>query len=118
MPGIREEIIVFFIAVIAGCVIRLCYEGISCLRNIFRHKLYLIEIEDIIYWIGTAIYLFVQIYYTSDGRIRWFFVLGVVLGVIVSTFFIQKMKKVLKKICDFYEGKNIAKNREKRYHYK
>lgn len=116
MPGIREEIISFLIAIISGSIIRLCYQCISCFRGIVKHKLLLIEIEDILFWIGTAVYLFVQIYYTSNGSIRWYFVLGVVFGVLLSTAFLRKMKKVLKKIYDFHLGKNIAKNGKKRYY--
>lgn len=68
----------------------------------------MIEIEDLIFWIGTAIYLFVQIYHTSNGSIRWYFALGVVSGVLFATIFLRKMKKMLKKIYDFHLGKKIA----------
>ena len=75
-----------------------------------------IEIEDFLYWIATAIYLFVQIYHTSNGSIRWYFVLGVVLGVAVSTFLWKRIEKMLKKIYDLQSGENIAKSRKKRYY--
>lgn len=118
MPEIREEIIGFFIAFVSGAVVRLCYHCISCFRANFRHHLLLVEIEDMLYWITTAIYLFVQIYYTSNGVVRWYFALGVVFGVLVSTVFLREIKKMLKKIYDFHSGKIIAKNRKKRYYYK
>lgn len=116
MMGIREEIIAFLTAVISGIIVRFIYQCIDCFRGIHRHKLSLIELEDIVFWIGTAIYLFVQIYHTSDGSIRWYFVLGIVLGVAFATIFLRKMKKVLKKIYDLHSGKSIAKNEKKRYY--
>lgn len=102
------ELIAFFTAVITGSIIRLCYQCVTCFRNIYRHKLIMIEIEDLIFWIGTAIYLFVQIYHTSNGSVRWYFALGVVSGVLFATIFLRKMKKMLKKIYDFHLGKKIA----------
>jgi len=115
MSGIEKELIGFLTAVISGIVVRLCYQCITCLRNILKHSRLFIELEDIVFWIGVSIYLFVQIYHTSSGSIRWHFVLGVVFGALISTIFLRKMKKVLKKIYNFQTGKNIAKKRKKRY---
>lgn len=95
-------------AVLAGCIIRLIYRFISCIRQVIKHAKVVIEAEDLIYWVGIAIYLFVQIYYTSDGSIRWYFVLGVVLGVGLSSIFIKKMEKLYKKIYT-RKGKDFFK---------
>lgn len=98
MPGIREETMIFVLAAMSGLIVRLAYRCISCFRQIVRHNLVVMGIEDLAYWLGSAIYLFVQIYHTSDGVIRWYFVLGVVLGAVLMTFFLQKFEKVSKKI--------------------
>lgn len=116
MPEIREEVIMFLVAVVSGMVIRFVYQCIECIRTLHKHKLLYVEIEDFLYWIGTALYLFVQIYHTSYGVVRWDFVLGVVIGAVFSTFLIRKMKKMLKKISDFHSGKSIAKKQKKRYY--
>ena len=73
MTGIQEEFMVFLAAVLSGGIIRLVYRCISCFRQIVRHNLTVIGIEDLIFWIGTAVYVFVQIYHTSDGSVRWHF---------------------------------------------
>lgn len=98
MPEIRAEIAVFLLAVTAGGVARLSYHCIVCFREIVRHSLLVMGIEDILYWIGAAVYFFVQIYHTSDGVIRWYFILGVVLGAIFASVFFGWMKKLHKKI--------------------
>ena len=98
MPGLKEELMVFVMAVISGAIVRLAYRCIACFRNIIRHNLAAIGIEDLIFWIGSAIYIFVQIYHTSDGSIRWYFVLGVVLGAVLMTVFLRRLEKVYKKI--------------------
>lgn len=97
MPEIREEVLIFFQAILAGMIVRFTYRGLHCLREIVRHSLFMIEAEDILFWIATAFYLFVQIYHTSDGSIRWYFVLGIVLGAAVSSGFIWWIEKRAKK---------------------
>lgn len=116
MMEIKEELLMFLTAIVSGMIVRLVYHCIECIRMIYRHKLLYIELEDLLYWIGTAIYLFVQIYHTSYGSVRWSFVLGVVIGVGISTIFIRKIKKTLKKICNFHSGRSIAKKQKKRYY--
>ena len=98
MPGLKEELMVFVMAVISGAIVRLAYRCIACFRNIIRHNLAAIGIEDLIFWIGSAIYIFVQIYHTSDGSIRWHFVLGVVLGAVLMTVFKTVGKSVQKNL--------------------
>ena len=100
MLEIREEVMIFLLAVIAGAVVRLSYRCICCFRSIVRHSLYAVEIEDMLFWIGAAVYLFVQIYHTSDGSVRWYFVLGIVLGAVVSSIILWKIEKTRKKIYE------------------
>lgn len=98
MMEIREEVCVFLTALVSGAVLRTAYYCIVCLRDIVRHKPVMTEAEDILYWLGGAFYLFVQIYHTSDGGIRWYFVLGVVIGAFLTSWISRKIKKVYKKI--------------------
>lgn len=119
MPEIKEEIMIFLIAVIAGVIVRLCYRCISCFREIVKHSLWVMGIEDVLFWIGSALYLFVQIYHTSDGSIRWHFILGVVLGAIFASVLLRKYENVAKKIYakkSKKSSKNLAKKNEKRYY--
>ena len=83
---------VFLAAVVSGAIVRLVYQCIRCFR------LAAIGAEDLIFWLGSAVYLFVQIYHTSDGSIRWYFVLGVVLGVAFMWVFLDREEKLFKKI--------------------
>ena len=119
MTGIQEEFMVFLAAVLSGGIIRLVYRCISCFRQIVRHNLTVIGIEDLIFWIGTAVYVFVQIYHTTSGSIRWHFVLGVVFGAVISSLALWKAEKVYKKIYTRNQKKSfrfLAKKNKKRYH--
>ena len=89
---------VFLAAVVSGAIVRLVYQCIRCFRRIVSHTLAAIGAEDLIFWLGSAVYLFVQIYHTSDGSIRWYFLLGVVLGVILMSVFLNGAGKLIKKI--------------------
>ena len=98
MPQIQVEIMIFFSAVLSGAVLRAVYRGIGCVREWIPHRAAVIELEDLLYWLAAALYLFVQIYHTSNGSIRWYFILGVVLGAIFASVFFGWMKKLHKKI--------------------
>lgn len=93
MPGIEREIVVFAVAVLSGAIVRLVYKCLGCFREIIKHSLVFMGIEDIVYWIGAALYLSMQIYQTNSGRVRWHFILGVVLGVIFMSLFVKKSEK-------------------------
>ncbi len=96
--GIGKELFIFLLAVLAGAIVRLAYRCISCLREVVHHAHWVIELEDLIYWIGTAIFLFVQIYYTSSGSVRWYFILGVGIGGIIMSVFLAITGKICRKI--------------------
>ena len=71
MMEVKEELIIFLLAVVSGGIVRLSYRFLHCVRQIVRHNLLAIEIEDFLFWIFSALFLFVQIYHTTSGSIRW-----------------------------------------------
>ena len=113
MLQIRGELVIFLVSVVTGIMLRLVYRSISIFRQLVEHSLFIIGIEDIIFWLGAALYVFVQIYHTSDGSIRWYFILGVALGVILMSVFLNKEEKLYKKIYGQKE-KDLRKGLDKR----
>lgn len=97
MHGIEKELSSFLQAVLAGNMAYLIYSVLRVVRRIIKHNLFFVSLEDILYWVGMGFYLFVQIYKTSNGTIRWYFVLGVFVGGIVTHYIISK---ILKKYID------------------
>lgn len=91
--GIEKELSVFLQAALAGNLVYLAYLVIRVFRRIVRHKLFWVSLEDALFWIGTGFYLFTEIYQTSNGTIRWYFVLGVLVGGILTHHIILKIKK-------------------------
>ncbi len=97
ISGIREELEIFAIAVITGAIVRLFYEFLCCLRMVVHHSRAAAGAEDFLFWLFSAGYVFVQIYQTNSGDIRWYFALGIVSGVLALTFFLKKIPKRPKK---------------------
>jgi hypothetical protein len=91
--GVGKEISVFLQAILAGNLIYLVYSVIRVVRRLLKHNLFFVSLEDLFFWIGTGIYLFIKIYQTSDGSIRWYFVIGVFLGGLFTHLIIFRISK-------------------------
>lgn len=98
MPGLEKELGIFVHAVMSGMVVYGAYTIIRIIRRLVKHNLISISIEDFLFWVGTSFYLFIEIYNTSDGRVRWYLVLGIVTGMILLSFAIFLTKKMFRKI--------------------
>lgn len=98
MLGLDKEFAIFVQAVVSGMAVYGTYTVIRIVRRIIKHRLYIISIEDFLFWLGTSFYLFIQMYQTSDGSVRWFFILGVVAGMICLSFGLFLTKKMWGKI--------------------
>ena len=117
MLGIDREFMIFLHAILTGIFVTAVYLGLRVLRRIFGHPLWVINIEDFLYWVFTSQYFFVQIYHTSNGEIRWYFVLGVLVGAALMRFLVLLAKKIDRKLSDLLDkkfGKSIDKFHEKR----
>ena len=95
--GIEKELSVFIQAALAGNLVYLAYCAIRVFRRIVQHNLFWVSVEDALFWIVTGFYMFARIYKTSNGTIRWYFVVGVLLGGIVTH---RMIKKITKKYID------------------
>ncbi len=96
--GVEKELFIFLQAILAGNMIYLAYSVIRVIRRLWKHNLFFVSFEDLLFWIATGVYLFIKMYQTSDGSIRWYFVIGVMLGgVVTHLLFIRVSKKYLAK---------------------
>lgn len=97
MSGIGKELSTFLQAILAGNTVFWSYQLLRILREIIKHHPFFVSAEDFFFWIGTGFFLFCRMYDTSDGSIRWYFVLGVVVGAILPLFLTVKWRKLRKK---------------------
>lgn len=108
MLGIGKEAAVFLYAGLSGIVIFTGYRILCQIRRLIRHSELVVNLEDILYWIWVSLYTFRQMYLTTYGKIRWFFVLGNVLGVLWAFGGWVLLKKIYvkcKKILEKYMEK-------------
>lgn len=105
MPVIEQEFAVFLHAVLNGIFGFALYSTLKVMRKLIPHKNVVIQMEDFCYWVFMGGYLFVQIYHTNNGKIRWYSILGLVVGCIFfwKTFLV--LKKIWKKIYVFVDKK-------------
>ena len=87
MQGLRTEVTAFLTAFLTGMIVVCAYVCIRKFRRVIRHTLTMVAVEDGLSWTGTAVYIFTQIYSTSSGSIRWYFVIGAGLGTAVFLLF-------------------------------
>jgi len=95
-----------FYALIMGIFITFIYDWLRIVRRVIPHKSFMISLEDIGFWIYCAIEVFLLMYHESDGTLRWFAVLGAMVGMLVykkliSGLFVKYVSMVLQKIFGF-----------------
>ena len=95
--GIEKEVAIILVAFLDGALIALIYSAIQVFRRIIIHNLFWISIEDLLFWIVSAIYVFMEIVRACSGNIRWYFVLGILLGGISTG---VGFRKLIKKYVD------------------
>lgn len=80
MIGIGKEALIFLYAGLGGMEVLFAYYILICLRHIIKHSGAAVGAEDIFFWLGAGGFIFKQMYDTTYGSVRWFFILGIVCG--------------------------------------
>lgn len=74
----------FLYALWWGMVLAFQYDKIRIIRRIIRHRrVFMIAVEDVIYWIYVGIRIFIICFYVNSGIIRSFIVVGLVCGAVL-----------------------------------
>ena len=63
-----------------GVVLFVIYDGLRIFRTTIRHTYWLIGLEDLIFWIWAAFYLFSHFFVDTYGAVRGYQILGVAVG--------------------------------------
>ena len=86
-----NQLYLFIIFLITGGIIGIIFDIFRILRKSFRYKHYIIDIQDVIFWILTASILLYSSFIFNDGEIRMFMILSSVLGFIIYLFTLSKL---------------------------
>ncbi|MCM1187095.1 MAG: spore cortex biosynthesis protein YabQ [Lachnoclostridium sp.] len=107
-----SENIFLVYALLMGIFITFIYDILRIARRVFPHGGFLVSLEDLGFWVYCATEVFMLMYRFSDGVLRWFAVLGALVGMflykkLVSPFFVKYVSLGLLKVKGFL-GKIIG----------
>lgn len=101
--GILEELRVVGTAFVSGAVITIVYDLLRIFRRVIAHGNWWIGIEDFIFWIWTALWIFSVLYRENDGSFRMYTMGSMAVGMIIyhktiSEPLVEFFGKMLKKL--------------------
>lgn len=80
---IAEQLKLGGCCILYGMAITLVYDLLRIARRVITHSSFFVSIEDFLYWIAVAIGIFLLLYYTNDGNLRWVAILVVFFGMLL-----------------------------------
>ena len=106
MSGLGVEADAFLRAFFSGMFLCGVYEVLRLFRRIILHHSIVVSAEDFLYWLFCGFYLFGEIFQTSSGEIRWYFIAGTVAGAVAFFAVLSKTGKFCGKIFEKKTGKH------------
>lgn len=87
-------------ALLMGIFITFIYDLLRIFRRVVPHNGFFVSAEDLLFWVYCGGEVFLLMYHESDGTLRWFAVLGALLGMLlyrklVSPFFVKYVSMAL-----------------------
>lgn len=123
---IINEVRLFTTSVALGAALTFFYDGLLILRNVFKHHVFWLSVEDLCFWMITAVVVFLSLQKENHGELRWFIVAGIGVGMLlyknsISGFYVkyvscgaQYIVVYIKKMAYFvFRPVTNAKNRAK-----
>ena len=103
---IIQEVTFFVHSVIMGVAITFVYDWLLILRRLIKHDIIGISVEDLIFWFACGIGVFYMLYRENNGILRWFAILGAIIGmwiykIAISKRFVNLMSTFIYKILRF-----------------
>ena len=97
----------FLCSALYGAEILTGYDLIRSLRNTWKHGKILIAAEDLIFWMAAGIFLFTRLYLWNYGMLRWYFLTGIGLGMLlyaaaISNLIVKFVSFFLKRLKLFF----------------
>lgn len=95
-----------FYSVIMGIYITFLYDLLRIGRRVITHNGFWVSVEDLTFWIYCAMKVFYLMHAESDGTLRWFAILGALLGMFlykktISPFFVKWVSFGMQSILHF-----------------
>lgn len=88
---IIKEADVLAISFVMGMILLLVYDLIRIFRRLVSHSTVWVGIEDLLFWIISAVALFAMLYQENSGYIRGFAIGGVIIGMLLYNMLLSKL---------------------------
>lgn len=94
MITISDQVFLFLTCVQTGIIMGMLYDLIRIFRKIIHHPNWMVQIEDLLYWLTCGCFAFIMLYWENYGQIRVFVFAGILIGSVLYflTFSIIFMK--------------------------
>lgn len=96
---IIREITFFLHSVCMGVIITFVYDWFLILRKLIRHNMFWLSLEDFLFWAACGLGVFYMLYRENNGVLRWFTVLGAVLGMVCYKWLVSRWFVHIMSIC-------------------
>lgn len=80
--SVTNQAYIFLSSVVGGLLVGFVFDIFRILRRVVKTANFITYIEDILFWILVSIIIFSLVFITNNGELRWYELLGVMLGVI------------------------------------
>lgn len=104
---VENQAYLFLVFSLTGILIGILFDFFRVSRKLFKTSDFITYIEDILFWILTGILVLYAIWFFNDGEIRFFMLLGLIMGIIIylltlsniftktSFFLLDKFKSII-----------------------
>ncbi len=88
---IYDEMQLFLVCFLLGASLAVIYDVFRILRMLFVHWDWLVDVEDLLFWVLTTWCVFKTLFHYNEGVLRGYAFLGMFLGVIVYTLTLSRL---------------------------
>lgn len=87
---VAEELYKVLVTILYGVASTFTYDILRILRRCVPHNIVAVSVEDMLYWIALSICTFALLIRINDGGVRFYFLIGAVLGAILYSLTVGK----------------------------
>ena len=87
---LTEELAKVLVTILYGVICAIVYDMLRIIRRVLPHGIVAVSVEDILYWMLMSVCTFVMLIKINDGGIRFYFLIGALLGAVLYSFTISK----------------------------
>lgn len=89
---IYDEVELFAVCLALGMILAFVYDCVRIFRLFFHHKDWLVDVEDLAFWLFTAWLVFRTLFLYNRGALRGYAFLGMFIGVV---FYVLTLSRIL-----------------------